>query len=166
MGSEVLPEDFSDKLFNINGNGWNENIIFPSSLFQYNSQMASDNSVENFCQVGGIWEEILSIFENSTMKNWQRGANVNTLNNIEPYGGGSTEVYSFKVLSTCELYFIYDLLPDGTYTITFTPGGSIYYRPAGLGWSDASLPSPISFDVIRNGIQPLKIIFNQEVGTN
>lgn len=79
-------------------------ITFSTDIFLYNSQISEDNTCENFCQVGGIWDEIQSINDLNTLDSWIKGEPWNPLTHIV-----AGIPYSFYVSSDCTLYFEYDL---------------------------------------------------------
>ena len=42
--------------------GWHYDITFPMEIWLYNSSIKSNDTCENFCQQGGIWDDIECIF--------------------------------------------------------------------------------------------------------
>ena len=90
-------------VFDIAGSYW-YNITFPQEIFDYNSSLNVNNTCENFCIQGGIWDDVDLIVRVGDWKNWEKGHVGNTLTTIS-----SQYSYWFKLLNyTSNLNFTYD----------------------------------------------------------
>lgn len=79
-------------------------ITFPQELFDYNSSINANNTCENFCQQGGIWDDIDIIFRLDPIQSWIKGRPINTLEELT-----YNEAYAFYMYNyTANLTFIYD----------------------------------------------------------
>ena len=79
-------------------------ITFPKELFDYNSSLNVNNTPENFCQQGGIWDDIDIIFGYDPLQSWVKGRPFNTLTEIT-----YNRLHAFFMLNyTANLDFIYD----------------------------------------------------------
>ena len=78
-------------------------IIYPSSIWVFNNSIKQNDSCENFCKQGGIWEDIDMISHPSTGNFWKKGGSYNTLTTLT-YG----EHYRFWMENKSEISFVYD----------------------------------------------------------
>jgi len=88
--------------YDLGGSVWYQ-ITLPSNIWAHNSSVSVDDSCENFCQQGGIWDDIEWIYHPKTWTDWEKGATNNTLTNLI-----YNEVYFFKLANRIDLTFQYD----------------------------------------------------------
>ena len=81
-------------------------IVLPSRIWAYNTSIGQNDSCENFCQQGGIWDDIYFI-DDLEGHYWFKGGSDNTLTHLT-YG----KEYKFMMLNKSEVAFEYD---QGTY---------------------------------------------------
>lgn len=81
-------------------------ITFPQELFDYNASINVNDTCKNFCQQGGIYDDITFIFRDGDWTNWKAHP---------PNAGGTLQyiesgfTYFFEMLNyTADLNFIYD----------------------------------------------------------
>jgi len=95
--------------------GNNYPIYFPDEIWDGNSSLASNKTVENFLEQSGLYDGSVDIIfsynmTSDTWKNWIYGAFplFNTLKEITPYSAHTDVYYWFITIAPCTLNFKFD----------------------------------------------------------
>ena len=117
--------------------GWTDDwVTFPSTVWIYNDSIRDNDSIENFLQQAGVWDDIDIVFRSVDYANWQKGAGGNTLHNIT-----DGYMYWFKFFNATYMEIAYgngpgDKLTGGSYSqvnASYRQYSVVYNPPNNIG---------------------------------
>jgi len=168
--------------WNPSGSSETELFQFPKDIWLYNTSIESNNTCENFCQQGGIYDKISWIFRyNSTadsLTSWLKDREINWLTHIDNSTDHPEFYYTFYVSSADTLEFTYDNLIattgeefghqigiiGGLHVYGLTPETTYHYRTFATNSTTTVYGSDMSFTTTSNWTATLNC-FNASDGS-